>query len=555
MDTEAVRERAGGPATAARPTGISLTTMWLDRKDTMSSTKAPQREVFATRSAFIFAAIGSAVGLGNIWRFPYVTYDNGGGAFIIPYLVALLTAGIPLLFFDYAMGHRSRGSAPLSFRMASKIAEPIGWFQTGIAFVIGVYYAAIIGWAGCYMFFSINQAWGDDATSFFTGTFLQAADPGVSFEFVPAVLIPIILVWIAALTVLLGGVQKGIARFSKIFIPLLVVLFIALVIRALFLPGAVDGLNALFTPDFAALTDPAVWIAAYGQIFFSLSIAFGIMITYASYLKKKTNLTGAGLVVGFSNSAFEILAGIGVFAALGFMAVAQGTQVSEVADSGIGLAFMAFPTLISQMPGGGIFGFAFFACLVFAGLSSLISIVQVPIQAVREKFGLGNRASTWLIGGIMAVISILLMPTVTGLYVLDTVDAWANNIGIVGGAVVALIVVGWIARRLPVLRDHLNAISSFKVGWFWMIILGGLTTVVLIYMLITQIITYSTEGYEEYPGVLTGTFGWGMIGLLIVASIILTLIKWPQKTIDDAEAAIADSVAEEARTDTLKGGN
>ncbi|GAA1513421.1 sodium-dependent transporter [Brevibacterium permense] len=513
----------------------------------MSTKATPQREVFATRGAFIFAAIGSAVGLGNIWRFPYITYDNGGGAFLIPYLVALLTAGIPLLFFDYAMGHRSRGSAPLAFRMASKVTEPIGWFQTGIAFVIGIYYAAIIAWAGCYMFFSLNQAWGDDAAGFFTGSFLKAGDPGVSFEFVPGVLIPVILVWIVTLGILLAGVQNGIARFSKIFIPLLVILFLALVVRALFLPGAAEGLDALFTPDFAALTDPGVWIAAYGQIFFSLSIAFGIMITYASYLKKKTNLTGSGLVVGFSNSAFEILAGIGVFAALGFMAAAQGTEVSEVADSGIGLAFMAFPTLISEMPGGGIFGFVFFACLVFAGLTSLISIVQVPIQAMREKFRLSNKTSTLLVGGVMAVISILLLTTITGLYVLDTMDAWANNIGIVGAAVVGLIAIAWFARKLPVLRDHLNAVSSFKVGWFWMIILGGVTTLLLAYMLITQIITFSTEGYEEYPTSIIGVFGWGMIGLLIVLAIVFTLIKWPKKTLDEAEAAIADSVEHEKK--------
>lgn len=513
----------------------------------MSTKATPQREVFATRGAFIFAAIGSAVGLGNIWRFPYITYDNGGGAFLIPYLVALLTAGIPLLFFDYAMGHRSRGSAPLAFRMASKVTEPIGWFQTGIAFVIGIYYAAIIAWAGCYMFFSLNQAWGDDAAGFFTGSFLKAGDPGVSFEFVPGVLIPVIIVWIVTLGILLAGVQNGIARFSKIFIPLLVVLFLALVVRALFLPGAAEGLDALFTPDFAALTDPGVWIAAYGQIFFSLSIAFGIMITYASYLKKKTNLTGSGLVVGFSNSAFEILAGIGVFAALGFMAAAENTQVSEVADSGIGLAFMAFPTLISEMPGGGIFGFVFFACLVFAGLTSLISIVQVPIQAMREKFRLSNKTSTLLVGGVMAVISILLLTTITGLYVLDTMDAWANNIGIVGAAVVGLIAIAWFARKLPVLRDHLNAVSSFKVGWFWMIILGGVTTLLLAYMLITQIITYSTEGYEEYPTSIIGIFGWGMIGLLIVLAIVFTLIKWPKKTLVEAEAAIADSVEQDKK--------
>ncbi|SMY01953.1 Sodium:neurotransmitter symporter family protein, partial [Brevibacterium iodinum ATCC 49514] len=266
------------------------------RKDIMSPTSSPRREVFVSRGAFIFAAIGSAVGLGNIWRFPYVTYENGGGAFLIPYLVALLTAGIPLLFFYYAMGHRSRGSAPLAYRMTHRAAEPIGWFATGIAIIIGIYYAAIIGWAGSYMFFSLSEAWGDDAEGFLFGEYLKLADPGISFEFVPGVLIPLIIVWAIVLGILLLGVQNGLALFSKIFIPLLIVLFLALVVRSLFLPGAAEGLNALFTPDFSALTDHKVWIAAYGQIFFSLSIAFGIMITYASYLKKKTNLTGSGLV-------------------------------------------------------------------------------------------------------------------------------------------------------------------------------------------------------------------------------------------------------------------
>ena len=510
----------------------------------MSIKSSPQREVFVSRSAFIFAAIGSAVGLGNIWRFPYVTYDNGGGAFIIPYLVALLTAGIPLLFFYYAMGHRSRGSAPLAYRMTHKAAEPIGWFATGVAIIIGIYYAAIVGWAGSYMFFSLGEAWGDDAEGFFFGEYLKMGDPGISFEFVPGVLIPLIIVWIIVLGVLLMGVQNGIAGFSKIFIPLLIVLFLALVIRALFLPGAAEGLNALFTPDFAALGDPSVWIAAYGQIFFSLSIAFGIMITYASYLKKKTNLTGAGLVVGFSNSAFEILAGIGIFAALGFMATAQGVEVGDVAADGIGLAFVGFPTLISEMPGGPIFGFVFFACLVFAGLTSLISIVQVPIQALRDKFRLGNRTSTIVVGGAMAIVSLLLMPTITGLYALDTMDAWANNIGIVGSAVLSIVVVAWLLRKLPVLSRHLNAISSFKLGWIWMSLIS-ITGVVLIYMLITQIMTFLTEGYEDYPALITGTYGWGMIGLLAVAAIILSIIKWPKQTIDEMESAITDSVAEE----------
>src|SRR5699024_6587965 len=142
------------------------------------------------------------------------------------------------------------------------------------------------------------------------------------------------------------------------------------------------------TPDWSALGESGVWIAAYGQIFFSLSVGFGIMITYSSYLKRKTDMTSSGLVVGFSNSAFEILAGIGVFAALGFMAVQNGVAVDEAATSGVGLAFITFPTIISQMPGGPIFGVLFFASLFFAGLTSLISITQVMIAAVQEKVGL-----------------------------------------------------------------------------------------------------------------------------------------------------------------------
>src|SRR5699024_207164 len=146
-----------------------------------------------------------------------------------------------------------------------------------------------------------------------------------------------------------------------------VLMFIILVVVALTLPGAASGLNALFTPNWAVLTDPAVWIAAYGQIFFSLSVGFGIMITYASYLKKRTNLTGSGLVVGFSNSGFEILAGIGVFSALGFMAQASGVEIADVVASGIGLAFIAFPTIINEAPLGSLIGVLFFGSLVVAG--------------------------------------------------------------------------------------------------------------------------------------------------------------------------------------------
>ncbi|NLA55811.1 MAG: sodium-dependent transporter, partial [Corynebacterium humireducens] len=293
-----------------------------------------RREIFSSRWAFLLAAIGSAVGLGNIWRFPYVAYDNGGGAFLIPYLVALLSAGIPLLFLDYALGHRYRGSAPLVFRRIKSWAEPVGWVQVGVSFFITIYYAAIIGWAALYAVKSFNKAWGDDPNAYFFGDFLQFDETATfSTDFVPQIALALAGVWIAAIVVLAIGVDKGIGKVSKVFIPLLAVLFLIVVVQALLLPGAATGLDALFTPDWGALANGTVWIAAYGQIFFSLSVSFGIMLTYSSYLRPRTNLTGTGLTTAFANSSFEVLAGVGVFAALGFMAVQQSVAVDEVATS------------------------------------------------------------------------------------------------------------------------------------------------------------------------------------------------------------------------------
>lgn len=346
-----------------------------------SDTGTVERETFTSRGAFIFAAIGSAVGLGNIWRFPYVAYTNGGGAFILPYLVALLTAGIPLLFLFHAIGHRFRGSPPLAFRRLHPKTEMFGWWQVLICCVIGVYYAAVLAWATAYVFFSVDLSWGDDPTSFFLHNYLQKSEETtVGLNFVDGVLWPILGVWTVVIGILALGVQKGIAKSSKVFIPLLFVMFIALVIQALTLPGAAKGLDALFTPDWSKLLDSSIWIAAYGQIFFSLSVGFGIMLTYASYLKKDTNITSSGLVVAFANSSFEILAGIGVFAALGFIALQTGQEVNQVAGSGVGLAFIGFPTIISEAPFGQVFGVLFFGSLVFAGITSLISILEVIRQ-------------------------------------------------------------------------------------------------------------------------------------------------------------------------------
>lgn len=496
-----------------------------------ATTKAvPEREQWSGQFGFIMAAVGSAVGLGNIWRFPGVAYESGGGAFLIPYLVALLTAGIPILFLDYAIGHRFRGSAPLALRrLAGRFGEGIGWFQVIICALIALYYTGVLAWAGSYFVFSFDERWGDDTLGFFTGEYLKVTDGAVApftLDFVSAVLIPLVLMWIVTLVILGAGVVKGVQRANIIIIPLLVVGFLALVIRSLFLPGALDGLDAFFTPDFAALADPGVWIAAYSQIFFSLSIAFGIMITYASYRRRKSNMTGAGLVVAFGNSSFEILAGIGVFSAIGFLAHQQGIGVGEVEGlSGPILAFVTFPAIVSEMPGGGVMGVLFFGALTLAGLTSLISILEVVIAAIRDKFGLTRGQSVAAVG-VLAAISIVLLGTTSGLVALDTIDQWTNNIGIVASAIITTIVVIWIKRRGGELARHLSAVSTFKVGTLWVLFTGVIAPIVLFYMVFEKVRDLVTGGYEGYATWYLGIAGWGSIALALLGAIILPLVTW-----------------------------
>lgn len=489
--------------------------------------RAPKQESFNSRNYFILAAIGSAVGLGNIWRFPYVAFKNGGGAFILPYLIALLAVGIPLLFFDYSLGHRYRGSAPLSLRRMGRWTESLGWWQVMVCFVIGIYYAAIIGWAGMYTLFSINQVWGSDPKAFLYEQFLHVAEaPGFGFDFVPSLFFPILVVWAVTLVTIMLGVNKGLAMVNKIFMPLLVVMFLILVVQSLFLPGAGTGLDALFTPEWSALSDPTVWAAAFGQIFYSLSVGFGIMLTYSSYLKRRTDLTGSGLVVGFANSGFELLAGIGVFAALGFMAGQTGQGVSDVAGQGITLAFVAFPTIISQAPFGSLMGVLFFASLTVAGLTSLLSIVEVVVSGVRDKLGIPKAQATLVIGIPMMILSILLLSTTTGLYFLDITDEFVNKYGILGGALACIIATAWFVRKLPVLRDHLNRFSSFKVGRVWMALVGVVAPLVLGYMLINDFISKLGTPYEDYPQHLLVIFGWGMSATLLIIAVVVTLLPW-----------------------------
>ncbi|AQQ52696.1 sodium-dependent transporter [Planococcus lenghuensis] len=503
-----------------------------------------ERSQWGTRAGFILAAVGSAVGLGNIWRFPYVAYENGGGAFFIPYLFALLTAGIPILIMEFTIGHRYRGSAPLSFfRMKGKAAEWLGWWQIFVSFVISTYYAVIIAWAMRYTFFSFDQAWGTDTETFLFADFLQLdVAPGETGGIVWGIFVPLAIVWIISLGILLAGVKKGIELANRFFIPTLVILFMIIVIRAVTLPGSELGLTAFFQPDFDRIWDPTVWVAAYGHIFFSLSIAFAIMITYSSYLPKKSDITNNAFITGFANSGFELLAGIGVFAALGFMAAQSNVAVEEVATAGVGLAFVVFPQIINELPGlNGIFGAVFFFSLTLAGLSSLISITETYVAGFSEKFGLSRKVAVLVGGGAAALISIL-FATQGGLFFLDVADYFINQFGVALIGLVEVVLVIWIFRKATDLQAHANLTSDIRLGGWWKICLGVITPLVLGYMmfgLLTQNLfqEFDTEtgNYEGYTNTFI-LFGGAAVAVgALVLGILFSIGKWHRDHVEYEE--------------------
>lgn len=487
-----------------------------------------ERSQWGTRLGFLLAAIGSAIGLGNIWRFPAVAYENGGGAFFIPYLFALLTAGIPILIMEFAIGNKFRSSSPRSFSKISKGMEWIGWWQVLVAFVISTYYPIIIAWSLMFTYYSFGTQWGSDTGTFFFSEFLNMAAPGTFGSLVPNVLIPLIIVWAMVFFILGKGIKRGIELANRIFIPSLFIIFFIIVIRALTLPGAVEGLNAFFEPNWESIMDGSVWVAAYGQIFFSLSIAFAIMITYSSYLPKNSDITNNAFITGFANSSFELLAGIGVFAILGFMAVQSGTTVDKVVESGVGLAFVVFPEIISQMPLSSLFGILFFASLFLAGISSMISITETYIAGLQEKFSISRGKAILFGAGVSFLISIF-YATQGGLVLLDTVDYFINNYGVALAGLFEVVAIAWFAKILKDLQNHADNQSTLKLGLWWRLSVGVITPIVLGYMMLQNLRNDLANPYEGYPYNFLFNFGWLVaIGAIFIGALI-TMKKWPTK--------------------------
>jgi len=429
--------------------------------------KKPSREQWKSQSGFIMAAVGSAVGLGNLWRFPYMAYENGGGAFLIPYVVALVTAGFPLLLLEYGIGQKMQGSAPTAYARVNPKWEWLGWWSVlFVMFGIVLYYNVIIAWCLHYFLCSAFLPWKGDPNTYFFSTYLNfSQDPGKIGLIRTPILYEVMLVWAINWFIGYRGVQKGIERASKIFIPLLFILTLVLVFWGLSLDGAVDGLRAL-KPNFEKIKGIQVWLAAYGQIFFTLSIGFGIMIAYASYLPRHSNIHSSALITCVVNSSYSLLAAVAVFSTLGYMSFMTGKPLDEVVDKSIGLAFVAYPQAIDLLPTlPGFFSALFFLVLVLAGLSSSISIVEAFNAALMDKFKVErSRAITGMCG--LGFLGSIIFTTGGGLCWLDILDHFITQYGLVTVGVLESVLIGWVLGAEKV-RTFINRHSRIPLGRWW----------------------------------------------------------------------------------------
>ncbi|ELI6449128.1 sodium-dependent transporter [Photobacterium damselae] len=481
------------------------------------------REQWGSRAGFILAAVGSAIGLGNIWRFPYMAYENGGGAFFIPYLFAMLTAGIPFMIMEFTLGHKLRSAAPRAFAKLGGKYEWLGWFQVFIAAVIAVYYVAVIGWAISYLGFSFQQSWGSDTNAFFFSEYLKLGEhsPSQLGGFQLHIAIPMMIAWAITFAAIYSGVKGGIERASKIMMPLLFIMVLGLITRVVFLPGALDGLNYLFQPDFSKILDAKVWSAAYGQIFFTLSVGFAIMIAYSSYLPSKSDINNNAFMTVLINCGFSITAGVLIFAVLGYMAQEQAKPLTEVVSAGVGLAFVTIPAAINLLPAPYILGPLFFLALVVAGLSSHISIIEAVTSAVIDKLNWSRKKAAIVVCGTGFIVS-MAFATNGGLLLLDLVDYFINNVALLSSCLLELLIVGWLVKIADI-RQYANSISDFTIGKWFELCIRFISPIMLAIILVTNLYKTLAEGYGGYDMSDLLTLGWGLVGMMIVVSIIINL--------------------------------
>lgn len=409
----------------------------------MSGVPTTNRDSFGSKFGVIAATAGSAIGLGNIWRFPYVAGENGGAAFLIIYLGFIIVIGIPVMLSEFTIGRSAQQNAFGSFK---KLAPNRPWYLIGLmgvaaAFMILAFYTAVAGWTLEYIYQSVINGFAGKSSeelSTMYNSFIGGTWRPLVWFFVFMTLTAVII---------MAGVQKGIEKYTKILMPVLLILLISLVIRSVTLPGAEKGIAFLFRPDFSKITASTV-LEALGQAFFSLSIGMGTLITYGSYIQKKDNLGTTAISVAFADTFIAIMAGLAIFPAVFAFNIEPG--------SGEGLVYITLPNIFQQMPGGYFFSLMFFILLGVAALTSTISVLEVIVAFFVEELKMKRKRATWLatmavsVLGIMSVLSTSSMAGVKifGLTVFELLNFTSANILLpLGGLFIVLFVAWYLGKK------------------------------------------------------------------------------------------------------------
>ncbi len=485
------------------------------------------RDKWTSRGAFILASIGSAVGLGNAWRFPGLCAEYGGGAFLIAYLICMLVLGIPLLMMETAIGRKSKGGAPKAMRTVNKKAEVIGWASVSNAFVILTYYAVVFAWCILMCFLSFKFAttasttetasslWKDSIGATFSTSF---AGEGGNIKLI--LFICLLIAW----GFIYGCIRNGASQVSKVvkytvFLPVIMLLILA-VKGFINNPHLGDALGALFIPKFEAFGNANLWVNAMGQSFYSLSIMMAIMFAYGSYLKKSSNIAVDSIIIAFSDLGVSVLSGIVLFTTM----YSTGQTIENMNASGIATAYIIYPTAIVNLTTvpvlNAIFGFIFYFMLCTLAIDSAFSILEGVAAAVADKFKFDKRKTTLTIAIIAGLISVIYI-TGAGVAYLDIVDKWTNQYSLILIGILETIAVGWFFKPSKVLDEINKNTNKFKMPKWWFITsIKILAPIALAFLFVWQFVGLIKNGFRydtSYHVAAEIVAGW-LVTILIFAS-------------------------------------
>lgn len=430
---------------------------------------------------FILAMIGLTIGIGNIWRFSYVFYNNGGGSFFIPYFIAIFVMGIPFLILEYGLGFSFKGSFSKLLHDIRPEFEIIAWMLVLFVFIVVIYYMVILSWDLVYFLNSFSFGWGSDTASFFTNYVGGSSNLANIATFIVPTLICSIVLWVIFWNISNHDVDKGIGRLSSVLIPLLFIIMAFVVIYSFTLPGFELGVTTLLTPNWSALFDINIWLAAFGQVIFSLSIGQAMVYTYASYLPENSRLVDEVFLVVIANSVYEIFVALGVFSILGYMSLESSVPITELVSEGTGLIFIVLPQIFNIMgPMGHIVAPLLFISILFAGFTSAFALFEPLLSSMCQKFAWSRRKGVTILTFVACAGSIV-FTTGIGCYLVEIIDKFVNDFGILILIGAQSIIFSWfygVEKVLPVL----NELSIIKVGKSWVFALKYILPIILIGM-------------------------------------------------------------------------